>query len=371
MSWPGKRVRRILGACDAKIILDQEALGKHLKGDARRAPEPARLSPSDLAYVIGTSGSRGYPKPVAVEHRGLVPMLEAQVAAFDLRPGDRVLWMLSPSFDASVSDIGTALLAGAALHVFPDLGRFDLDRLVRALSEWRITHIDLPPSLLPLIDPEDLPASLRTVVVGGEAADPATVRRWASRVRLVNVYGPTEATVCTSLGACHPETWREPLLGQPLPGARYHLIDGELCIEGDCLARGYVGQPELTAVKFPVVDGVRVFRTGDRVRLREDGEFVYLGRVDRQIKLHGRLIAPEEVRDVPERAPRRAALGGAQERPRRRRGAGRVRRAGVAGTRRAVRLAPRPAAVVDGPGANPPARRAAPDAQREDRPGGG
>ncbi|QEL14664.1 peptide synthetase [Limnoglobus roseus] len=262
--------------------------------------------PNRLAYAVYTSGSTGRPKGVLVEHRGIVNLLDAQIAAFDLTPGSRALWVLSPAFDASVSDIGTALLAGATLCVEPDDDLRDPVRLIRLLRDRAITHVDLPPALLGVLDPAELPPSLRTVVIGGEPAPAEAVRRWAARVRVVNVYGPTEATVCTSLGACDPVTWADPLLGRPIPGIRYQVLDdewnpvppggvGELFITGVGLARGYLNRPDLTAVKFPTVRGERWYRTGDRVRRRPDGEFVFVGRADRQFKLRGQLVEPGEV----------------------------------------------------------------------------
>ncbi len=261
--------------------------------------------PDDLAYLIFTSGSTGQPKGVLVEQRGLVAVLDAQITAFDLRPGDRALWMLSPSFDASLSDVGTALLAGATLVVAPPEVR-DPEALVKSLTDHAITHVDLPPALLPLLDPGRAPASLRTVVIGGEVCPPDAVRRWVRTRRVVNVYGPTEATICASLCVCDPERWEEPLLGRPFGDIRYHILDerlrpaaegevGELCIEGPCVARGYLGRPDLTAAKFPIVEGQRLYRTGDRVRRRADGEYVFHGRLDRQIKLRGKLVEPAEV----------------------------------------------------------------------------
>jgi amino acid adenylation domain-containing protein/thioester reductase-like protein len=276
---------------------------------ATGVPELPAPGPNRLAYRIYTSGSGGRPKGVDVEHRGLVPLLLAQIEAFDLRPGDRVLWLLSPAFDASLSDVGTALLAGAALFAESEDDLRDPDRLVRLLHRRRITHLDVPPALLRVLDPAALPASLHTLVIGGEPCPTETVRAWARRFRLVNVYGPTEATICSSLCVCDAECWSEPLLGHPTPGVRYVLLGadgqplagvgvGELAIAGDGLARGYRGLPELTADRFIRRAGDRLFRTGDRVRRRADGEYVFLGRLDRQVKVRGQLVAPEEVEAV-------------------------------------------------------------------------
>ena len=262
--------------------------------------------PDRLAYAVYTSGSTGRPKGVLVEHRGIVNLLDAQIVEFELTPGSRALWVLSPAFDASVSDIGTVLLAGATLCVEHEDDLHDPVRLTRLLHDRAITHVDLPPAFLRVLDPDELPATLRTVVIGGEPASAGAVRRWAGRVRVVNVYGPTEGTVCTSLGACDPASWAEPLLGRPIPGIRYQVLDGELnpvpdggvgelFITGVGLARGYLDRPDLTATKFPTVRGERAYRTGDWVRVRADGEFVFVGRADRQFKLRGQLVEPGEI----------------------------------------------------------------------------
>ncbi len=255
--------------------------------------ERARQVREERAYVIFTSGSTGRPKGVRVGPAGLAPMLRAQIELFGLRPGKRSLFFLSPCFDASLSDIGTALLSGATL-VVDDAQRLR-SALLEVLAERRITHADLPPARAALFDPAELPASLETLILGGEASDPARIRALAARVRVVNVYGPTEATICTSMMRCEPATWNAPELGQPLPGVRYLVEDGELLIGGRCLALGYVDQPELTAARFVVRQGERYFRTGDRVEAREGGRLVFAGRIDRQCKIHGALVAPEEV----------------------------------------------------------------------------
>ena len=161
---------------------------------------PAPRSSSDLAYVIYTSGTTGRPKGVAVEHRGLVGLLDAQIKAFDLRPESRVLLFLSQSFDASLSDIGTPLLSGAAACIETALelsASFSPNVLAETLRNRRITHVDLPPALLAVLDVNDCPPSLETIVIGGEVCPVEVVQRWSRKVRLVNVYGPTEATICT------------------------------------------------------------------------------------------------------------------------------------------------------------------------------
>ncbi len=311
--WPRARLEEILQESQAKLLLNSPKLSDPLLGLPMLSPKPQpqpqpypdqapHLEPETLAYLIYTSGSSGRPKGVRLPQRGLLPMLEAQIRAFELGPESRCLWSLSPCFDASISDIGSALLSGASLHMeAPDL--LQNPRQLFALMEARgISHADLPPSLLRHLDPRQAPSCLKTIIIGGEPSPPALLRPWARQLNLVNVYGPTEATVCSSLMRCAPD-WSAPLLGQPLPGTCYQILDpegqaaqeGELYIQGVGLALGYQAQPQLSQERFPLIEGGRAFRSGDRVRLCPDGEYLFLGRIDRQLKIRGRLIAPEEI----------------------------------------------------------------------------
>ncbi|MEZ0225970.1 MAG: amino acid adenylation domain-containing protein [Alphaproteobacteria bacterium] len=289
-SLPRERHDYIVAEAGIQHILTAE----NVRQAAGASAAPCPVTPGTLAYLIYTSGSTGKPKGVMVEHRGVVNLCTAQREAFNMRAGSRSLFYLSTSFDASISDIGVALLTGATLVIRPQEELQDGAALQRLLREESITHMDIPPSLLKVMNPADMPQSLETVIIGGEAADPEAVRSWAEKFRIVNVYGPTESTVCTSMNLCGPD-WDRPLLGQPLPGVTYSLMDGELYIGGKMLARGYLNQPELTAQKFITRKGKRLYRTGDRVMQHPDGSFEFLGRLDRQFKLRGQLVEPDEI----------------------------------------------------------------------------
>src|SRR5262249_27857294 len=142
---------------------------------------PRRFSHDAPAYVIYTSGSTGRPKGVVVEYRGIVNLIDAQIPAFDLTPGSRVLWMLSPAFHASVPVIGTAFRSGCTPFTEPEDELRAPGLLMRLPRGRRTTHIDLPPALLRVLDPGAMPATLRTIVIGGEPAPPDVVRWWARR----------------------------------------------------------------------------------------------------------------------------------------------------------------------------------------------
>lgn len=289
-SLPQERQDYIISEAEIRHFLAAE----DIRNTSEAAVAPAAVKSDTLAYIIYTSGSTGKPKGVMVEHRGIVNLCTAQRAAFGMKAGSRSLFYLSINFDASVSDIGVALLSGAALVIRTPEELRDGAALKRVLREETITHMDVPPSLLKILSPDEMPPSLETIIIGGEAAAAETVRQWAARFRVVNVYGPTEATVCTSLNICGTD-WDRPLLGQPLPEVDYLVLDGELHIGGNMLARGYLKQPELTAQKFIVRDGQRLYRTGDRVAAHADHSLEFLGRIDRQFKLRGQLVEPDEI----------------------------------------------------------------------------
>ncbi len=264
--------------------------------------EPVQGQVHDLAYLIYTSGSTGTPKGVMVEHVGLLNILNAQIEKFEYFAGAQALFYLSHSFDASISDIGTALLSGSTLHIEPVCKLQNIEEFYDIVSSKQITHIDLPPSFLKLLDPQRVSKSLKSVVIGGEVPDAETVKLWSQRVNLVNVYGPTEATICTSMVRCTPD-WTVPDIGAVVPGMAYHVFDengepareGELYISGVQLARGYQNREDLTAEKFPIIEGKRYYRTGDKVECLEDGRTIFHGRIDRQVKIRGQLVELEEV----------------------------------------------------------------------------
>ncbi len=309
---PEQRLQLMTDECQPRCILSEQPVSwaNHcsvLAPSAIDASKHGTISPTfaqqnnadDLAYIIYSSGSSGQPKGVEILQRGLMPIIKAQIAAFRIHQGSRVLWLLSPGFDASQSDIGTTLLSGASLHIEDCTLTQNPRRLMQVIRDRKITHLDVPPSLLRLLDASVCPASLKTIIIGGEVCSAKSIRAWASHCRVLNVYGPTEATICTSIIECD-KTWDKPFIGKPISGIHYQVVasdekdTGELYIAGPCLARGYRNRPSLTKERFVEIHGVRYFRTGDRVRLH--GQSIeFIGRIDRQIKHLGMLVAPEEI----------------------------------------------------------------------------
>ena len=181
----------------------------------------------------------------------------AQVARFDVTAESRVLQFASLSFDASVSELLMAFTTGAALVVIDDDARTGA-ALRQTVIAQRITHATFPPALLATLDPDDIPVP--NIIVAGEACPASVAARWSIGRRLINAYGPTEATVCATMTAPLSGSGA-PSIGTPIEGCRVYVLDddlrpvspggiGEICIAGDGVARGYLHQPRLTAERF-------------------------------------------------------------------------------------------------------------------------
>ncbi|HEU4883623.1 MAG TPA: amino acid adenylation domain-containing protein, partial [Longimicrobium sp.] len=324
-AYPAERLAFMLADSGAPLLLTRlplpEGLTPHaaqvvcLDADRERiaaesAENPYRpVSPDHLAYVIYTSGSTGTPKGVMVPHRGVPNLAYAQALRFGIDRSSRVLQFASFSFDAAVAEVFDTLLAGATLVMAPRDALLPGEGLLETLRRGRVTVATLPPSVLAVLPPEDLP-ELRTIVSAGEAVDAATVERWSAGRAFVNAYGPTEVTVCATAAPCRADG-RVPAIGRPLENVRVYVVDaaggpapvgvpGELYVGGVGVARGYLGRPGLTAERFvpdpfSVEGGARLYRTGDRVRWSAWGELEFQGRVDEQVKVRGYRIEPGEI----------------------------------------------------------------------------
>ncbi|TWP48426.1 amino acid adenylation domain-containing protein [Lentzea tibetensis] len=252
---------------------------------------------ASAAYVIYTSGSTGTPKGVVVTHSGIAGVAGVHVDRLDLRPGARFLLAVSISFDVSMADIAMVLTSGATLVVPPPDRKLAGDELTDLIEDHAITHTDLVAAMLASMPDRDLP-SLRGFVVGGEACTAELVARWSPGRTMMQVYGPTEATVVAVMSDPLTGTTTPPM-GRPIWNTRTLVLDanllpvpvgvpGELYLSGDGLARGYLDRPALTAERFVACPwGGRMYRTGDLVRWRADGNLEFLGRADQQVKIRG------------------------------------------------------------------------------------
>jgi len=300
---PGERVR--------VVALDEERAA--LAARPGEAPAAAAFGGSE-AYVVYTSGSTGTPKGIACTHRG-VARLARGADYLRLGPGDRVAQLSNTSFDAATFEVWGALLSGATLVGLEREVSLDPAALGAAIRERGLTTLFLTTALFNLVaraEPAAF-APLAHLLFGGEAVDPAAVRRvlaaGAPR-RLLHVYGPTESTTFATWHRVDevPGHAATVPIGRALAHTTAHVLDagmrpaadGELCLGGDGLAHGYVGRPGLTAERFvpdpfSPVPGGRLYRTGDLVRLDGRGELEFVGRMDAQVKLRGWRVEPGEV----------------------------------------------------------------------------
>ncbi|WP_216207564.1 non-ribosomal peptide synthetase [Amycolatopsis aidingensis] len=327
---PRRRLLDMLADAGAELVLADAAGEAALEGAGRRllrvpepprepvAPHPCPALPGNAAYVLYTSGSTGRPKGVVVGHRSVVSLASAFGPATAAGPGSVTLAFAAISFDVSVSDLLVPLACGGTVALAGEPERADVASLQRFAEAHAPTRGSIPVALLPLLDPERLP-SLRTLLTGSEAPGPEQVLRWTGsadqpRRTFTNLYGPTET--CVQVTAFRAEgSWDRPLpIGRPLPNHRVYVVDerlrpvpaggeGELLVGGAGLARGYLGQPGLTASRFvpdPVggAPGERVYRTGDLVRWQPDGTLLFLGRADRQVKIRGQRVEIGEIEAV-------------------------------------------------------------------------
>ncbi|MEU1918530.1 amino acid adenylation domain-containing protein, partial [Streptomyces massasporeus] len=277
------------------------------------------LLPEHPAYVIFTSGSTGRPKGVVVSHAGVVNRLVWMQERFGLGGDDRVLLKTPFGFDVSVWELFWPLLWGAGLVVARPGGHRDPGYLASLIVRERVSTVHFVPSMLEVFLAEPAAAEcvgLRRVVCSGEALGVAAQERFFEvfeGVGLHNLYGPTEASVDVTAWECGPggAVGGVPI-GGPVANTRVYVLDGslrpvpvgvagELYLAGVQVARGYVGRAGLTSERFvacPFELGVRMYRTGDRVRWNADGQLEYLGRADEQVKIRGFRIEPGEVQSV-------------------------------------------------------------------------
>nr|WP_245721425.1 non-ribosomal peptide synthetase [Nocardia crassostreae] len=331
---PAARIADMISGAASRVILtapheypafaaqDGEVL--QLDADGTLAESDGALQPADsarggrignAAYVIHTSGSTGRPKAVVVTHAGLANMAAAQARCIGAEQDSRVLCVTAPSFDASVWELVLAARAAATLVVAP-ADVFAGPALARLLRDERVTHAFVTPAVLAGTEPIGLP-DLAVLITGGEACPPGVAAAWGRDRRLLNAYGPTEATAVTGMSG-PLDGGRAVTLGGPGVGFRYYVLDhglrpvpvgaiGELYLGGAGLARGYLGRPGLTGARF-IADpfgaaGERLYRTGDLVAWTARGELAWHGRADLQVKVRGMRVELGEIEAAVAAAP--------------------------------------------------------------------
>ncbi|MFE5633886.1 amino acid adenylation domain-containing protein [Streptomyces sp. NPDC056543] len=316
---PAERRARILELSGARVILDgggtldPSGTGAEVLSidEAMLAPPldaPVGVDPDDTAYVIFTSGSTGLPKGVEVSHRAAVNTIEDINERFRVGADDRVLAVSALDFDLSVWDVFGFLGVGGAAVLVPESGRRDANEWLALCRRHGVTVWNTVPALLDMLltaaDGSPLPETMRQALLSGDWIGLDLPERLATasggRCRLIALGGATEAAIWSNAYEVTtvPEGWRSIPYGKPLRNQKFRVVDGrgrdcpdwvpgELWIGGSGVALGYRGDPELTAARFPDVDGERWYRTGDLGRYWPDGNLEFLGRLDHQVKING------------------------------------------------------------------------------------
>jgi amino acid adenylation domain-containing protein len=280
----------------------------------------ADVTLDDLLYVIYTSGSTGQPKGVAMPHRPLVNLLAWQETHLKPGAGQRVAQLAPLSFDVSCQEVFSTLTTGGTLVIVPERLRRDPAELWRFLCRERIERLYLPfvslEQLAELAVMDGAPPLREVICAGEQLRVTPSIRRLFARLpgcKLINHYGPTETHVVTGFELMgDPHQWPElPAIGRPIANTQVYVLDaegqpcpvgvpGELYIGGHCLARGYLGRPDLTDERFvenrfAADRSPRLYRTGDLARYLPDGTLLFLGRNDDQVKIRGYRVELGEV----------------------------------------------------------------------------
>ncbi len=309
-----------------KIVLEKEWEKIMQQPDSNPA---GNVCSDNTAYVIYTSGSTGQPKGVPVAHRSVINHNFAMKEIFNLEDADKVLQFATINFDAAVEEIFPTWFSGAMLIQPCNHNILSIDEFLNLIDKHKITVLDLPTSYwhewvsTMTLGKMKMPDSLRLVVLGGDKALPERVGAWSKlgvdNLRLLNTYGPTEATIVSTFfeteKAESPGKHQPDIpIGKPIANTRVYILDsklrpvpvgvpGELHIGGEGVARGYLNKPELTAEKFipdpfSTTEGAVLYKTGDLVCHRPDGNIRFLGRVDSQVKIRGYRIEIGEIEDA-------------------------------------------------------------------------
>ncbi len=333
--YPAERLKFIADDTDVRCVFTEKTVRSKLPTSAplvyvddpdsavarcSNEPVPNISTPESIAVAIYTSGSTGKPKAACIPHRAAVRLVR-NTNFVQATSADRVSQVSSPSFDAAILEIWSALTNGATLIGIRKEVLLDPSEVTKLLQAERVTILFVNTAYVHRIG-RDAPEVLkgpRKIMFGGEAAEPGPLRNILRHVppgTLVNLYGPAENSVVSSayeIQAVSEDCVSIPI-GRPIANTRMYLLDkclhpvpiglqGEIYVGGDGVARGYWNRPELTAQRFipdPFSDrpGALLYRTGDLARLRENGEFEFNGRIDDQIKIRGHRIELAEVREA-------------------------------------------------------------------------
>lgn len=334
--FPEKRIEYILKDSESQMIITKKEFRGLIESfaihtiyleDFHYANSIENIVPThtieDTAYIIYTSGSTGFPKGVGVPHKGVINLSYSLMNQFNLDKNDVFLQFATMIFDASIMEMFPVLLCGGRMHLISEMEKRSAEEFINAINKNGITYVLLPTAFFKLI--ADMPKemlltlnSLKCVFVGGETLPAESVRKWQSKLGLkipvLNAYGPTEATVCTTIYEVNHEIKEESSnipIGKPIANSKVFVVSpfntlcpsgvvGELFIGGDGVAKGYINQKEKTEEAFISLEesynrDKKMYRTGDLVRLLPSGNLEFIGRKDNQVKLRGYRIELDEI----------------------------------------------------------------------------
>ncbi|MEX3616919.1 non-ribosomal peptide synthetase [Paenibacillus glucanolyticus] len=323
--YPTDRITYMIRNSGMKYILCQSDFENNISGIEKIAldqldelppfseGEHIEYSSRDLAYVIYTSGSTGNPKGVMVEHKSILNTLAWRKSYYSFGEQDVVLQLPSISFDSSIEDIFTALISGASLILLNNAQKLNIKFIEQLITDEKVTHFLTVPSFYKILLTEihtNL-SNLRAITIAGEQFGLHLVEdhyKKLPHVKLYNEYGPAENSVCSSCCLISPDT-NEISIGKPITNAEMYILDenlqqvlrgeeGELYLSGVGLARGYINNPIETAHRFiqnPINKNQVLYRSGDIAKVNDDGEFIYLGRRDQQVKIRGMRVELQEI----------------------------------------------------------------------------
>jgi amino acid adenylation domain-containing protein len=329
-TYPEKRIQQILSAAHAKLVLTQEKVQAMLHDVADSVEVHSMVSPHHLAYVIYTSGTTGVPKGVMIEQQAVINYIHWLQSYAGLTVGTRVDCSSAFAFDFTVTTSIAALLSGAMIFLCPEKIKSNPQAYLHYLQRHQINFIKLTPSYFRILCLQakkqmlDL-SCLQTIILGGETLNKEDCQTWLDLYPqhiLINEYGPTETTVAVSAFVIDPlslAAYASVPIGYPCDHTTLHVLNehqqplpiglpGEIFVEGACLARGYLHQPELTAQSFVTLTSIsgevrRLYKTGDRGRWTQAGILEYLGRSDEQIKLLGYRLELAEIAAIVKQYP--------------------------------------------------------------------
>ncbi|MBA6304369.1 non-ribosomal peptide synthetase [Colwellia sp. MB02u-14] len=312
-----ERQRIATQSIERKIVnVDDNSFKQQLSVQPTSNLGDVKQSSNNLAYVLYTSGTTGQPKGVMISHDAICNHMHWMQEIIPMDASSRLLQKTSCSFDASVWEFYAPLLQGGQLHLAKPDGHKDTQYLLKTIKQENISVLQVVPTLLRFLLEGGLEqcSSLTHVGCGGEALSRQMVNDFYQRsnAQLINLYGPTEACIHGAYWLCESGANNAPVpIGQPISNGQCFVLGrdfkqvpigvaGELYIAGKGLAKGYIGQDEMTARKFitATIDGYStqlVYKTGDKVRWLPDGQLEYLGRFDNQVKVRGHRIELEEI----------------------------------------------------------------------------